>query len=40
MILADFKILSFQNPQFKFLTFQNSEFKILAEFMSLAFQTP
>ena len=29
-ILADLKILAFQNPDFKILAFQNIEFKILA----------
>ena len=36
-ILADFKILAFQNLKFKILAFQNPEFKILAEFMILDF---
>ena len=44
-ILADFKILAFQNPEFKIsaefkiLGFQNPEFKLCADFKVLAFQT-
>ena len=44
MILADFKILAFQNPEFKILSdfrilaFQNPEFKRLDDFNILAFQ--
>ena len=43
-ILADFKILPFQNPEFKILAhfkilaLQNPEFKILADFNLLALQ--
>ena len=45
-ILADCKILAFQNREFKILAdfkilaFQNPEFKILADFKILAFQNP
>ena len=39
-ILADFKILAFQNAKFKILSFQNPECKILADFKILAFHNP
>ena len=31
-MLADIKILAFQNPQFRILAFQKPELKILADF--------
>ena len=39
-ILADFKILAFQNAKVKILPFQNPEFKILTDFKILAFHNP
>ena len=38
-ILADFKILAFQNREFKILAFQKPEIKIMADFKVLALQT-
>ena len=39
-IVANLKILAFENPEFKILAFQNTEFKILAQFKNLGFQDP
>ena len=39
-MLADFKTLSFQNPEFKILAFQNREFKISADFKNSPFLNP
>ena len=36
MILADFKIVAFRNPEFKIL----ADFKILPDFRILAFENP
>ena len=46
LVLGDFKILPFQNPEikimadFKILAFQNPELKILTDYKILAFQNP
>ena len=39
-ILADFKILAFQNRKFKILALQKPEFKIMAHLKILPFQNP